>query len=49
MLEDEEEARAWAGHTTGAFSLGTYSGGHFYLMHHQARVLGAISERISRL
>jgi pyochelin biosynthetic protein PchC len=38
----EDDARAWGTHTTGAFSLDTYSGGHFYLIHHQDRIIGDI-------
>jgi len=38
-----EEARAWAGHTSGDFELNVYPGGHFFLTEHQA----AIVERIS--
>ncbi|MEU3466076.1 alpha/beta fold hydrolase [Streptomyces sp. NPDC006733] len=37
-----DEARAWAGHTTGAFALHVFSGGHFYLAEHQR----AVTERL---
>ena len=33
-----DEARAWAGHTTGEFDLRVFPGGHFYLVEHQAEV-----------
>jgi surfactin synthase thioesterase subunit len=38
----EDEAGAWAGHTTGAFSLTTFPGGHFYLTHHMDRILALV-------
>ncbi|MCN9244951.1 alpha/beta fold hydrolase [Streptomyces sp. RY43-2] len=41
------EAQAWAQHTTGEFSLSTYSGGHFYINEHAPRLLGAISGRLA--
>jgi pyochelin biosynthetic protein PchC len=40
----EAEARQWATHTSGAFELKTFPGGHFYLTEHHAavnRLLGA--------
>lgn len=43
------EARAWAGHTTGAFELCTYSGGHFYLAQHQRAVINVISDHLLSL
>lgn len=43
---DEDEARAWAEHTTGAFTLHAYSGGHFYLADHQREVLAAIAGQL---
>ncbi|WP_410674163.1 thioesterase II family protein [Amycolatopsis sp. cmx-4-68] len=42
-----DEARAWARHTTGEFSLQTYSGGHFYLVPHAARMTRAIAETLT--
>jgi pyochelin biosynthetic protein PchC len=39
----EDEARCWGDHTTGAFTLDTYRGGHFYLADHQAELLKVIS------
>ncbi|MBF8191746.1 thioesterase [Nonomuraea sp. K274] len=41
---DLDEARAWADHTTGPFSLHTFSGGHFYLTDH----LGSVADLVSR-
>ncbi|WP_035796322.1 thioesterase II family protein [Kitasatospora mediocidica] len=38
-----EEAEAWRGHTTGAFELHTFSGGHFFLANHQPQVLKIVS------
>ncbi len=37
-----DEARAWAAHTTGAFDLRVFPGGHFYLNDHGATVLEVI-------
>lgn len=37
-----EQARAWDLHTSGGTSLHTYTGGHFYLEHHQNAVLDTI-------
>jgi pyochelin biosynthesis protein PchC len=37
-----DEARAWAGHTTGAFTMATFPGGHFYLTRHMPAVLELI-------
>jgi surfactin synthase thioesterase subunit len=42
----EDDARAWADHTTGSFALHTYSGGHFYLVDHQERILGTITRQL---
>jgi len=33
-----EEAKAWAGHTTGPFDLRVFPGGHFFLTSHAAEV-----------
>jgi surfactin synthase thioesterase subunit len=43
------EARAWADHTTGEFSLRTYPGGHFYLIDHAATVTRGIAETLSAI
>jgi pyochelin biosynthesis protein PchC len=45
---DLEEAGAWAEHTTGAFSLATYSGGHFYLNAHAPSVIARIRDHLAR-
>ncbi|KPI19100.1 Oleoyl-(acyl-carrier-protein) hydrolase [Actinobacteria bacterium OK074] len=37
-----DEARAWAGHTTGPFDLTVFTGGHFYLADHQQDVIRLI-------
>ncbi|WNV84060.1 alpha/beta fold hydrolase [Umezawaea sp. Da 62-37] len=42
-----EEARAWSEHTTGAFDLQVYPGGHFYLSTHQDEVTDLISARLT--
>jgi surfactin synthase thioesterase subunit len=44
-----DEIRAWAGHTTGAFELRVFSGGHFYLVDQQRHVISLLMERIVRL
>ncbi|WP_171165923.1 thioesterase II family protein [Streptomyces sp. I05A-00742] len=41
-----EEAAAWAGHTEGTFDLHVYSGGHFYLTHHQDAVVREVVDRL---
>jgi surfactin synthase thioesterase subunit len=41
-----DEVDAWREHTTAAFELKTYSGGHFYLLDHVADVLRVIDERL---
>ncbi|QES43772.1 thioesterase [Streptomyces venezuelae] len=41
-----DEAQAWAGHTTGGFSLETRSGGHFYLTEQMSSVADTVSRRI---
>ncbi|MPY35682.1 thioesterase, partial [Streptomyces adustus] len=33
-----DEARAWSRHTTAAFTLHTFTGGHFYLNDHMPQV-----------
>lgn len=42
----EAEARGWAAHTSGAFELKTYPGGHFYLNDHAAAVTRLLGERL---
>ncbi|MGW1807667.1 thioesterase II family protein [Streptomyces sp. NPDC002078] len=42
-----EEAEAWRGHTTGAFDLRVFSGGHFFLANHQEEILKIVSETLS--
>jgi len=37
-----EEANAWAGHTSSAFTLRTYPGGHFFLNHHSPAIIEEI-------
>ncbi|MET7713163.1 alpha/beta fold hydrolase [Streptomyces sp. NPDC005407] len=48
--EDEnvslDEARAWEEHTTGPFSLNTFSGGHFYLADHQSAVADVVTRQL---
>jgi pyochelin biosynthesis protein PchC len=41
------EAAAWSAHTTGAFNLQVYPGGHFYLDDCRARVLEVISSSLA--
>jgi surfactin synthase thioesterase subunit len=41
-----DDARAWRSHTTGAFELLVYPGGHFYLVDNSAQVLDALSSRL---
>jgi pyochelin biosynthetic protein PchC len=42
-----DEARAWADHTEGEFSLQVFRGGHFYLNEHAPAVLAEISKHIA--
>jgi surfactin synthase thioesterase subunit len=42
-----EEAKAWADHTTAAFALKTFPGGHFYLDDHAAELPAIISSAVS--
>jgi surfactin synthase thioesterase subunit len=44
-----DEARDWEHHTTGAFELKVYPGGHFYLQDHQDAVLAEISAHVATL
>jgi len=41
-----DEAQAWSEHTTGAFELQTFIGGHFYLAGHQAAVINLIADHL---
>jgi pyochelin biosynthesis protein PchC len=41
------EAYAWAAHTTAAFDLKVYRGGHFFLLQHVPEVLGLIAETLA--
>ncbi|MEU1333484.1 alpha/beta fold hydrolase [Streptomyces sp. NPDC005865] len=41
-----DEARAWADHTEGGFSMESHPGGHFYLTQHLSSVVGTVSSRI---
>ncbi|NKI44260.1 thioesterase II family protein [Streptomyces physcomitrii] len=43
----EEEARAWAEHTEGPFTLDVYRGGHFYLVDHQPAILKSLADRLT--
>jgi surfactin synthase thioesterase subunit len=44
-----DEARAWRAHTTGAFDLRVYPGGHFFLANHQPAILRLLAERLTAL
>jgi len=46
-LTTTAEAAAWSAHTTGAFHLRVYPGGHFYLDDCRARVLEVISSSLA--
>ena len=46
-LNTPAEAAAWSAHTTGAFTLRVYPGGHFYLDHCRAQVLKMISSSLA--
>ncbi|MFE5331425.1 thioesterase II family protein [Embleya sp. NPDC056575] len=41
-----DEATAWRDHTNGTFALHTFTGGHFYLIDHQAAVTARIADTI---
>ncbi|QGV78481.1 thioesterase II family protein [Streptomyces ficellus] len=43
-----EEAGAWAEHTTGPFTLETFTGGHFYLAEHIDEVAGVVDRELPR-
>lgn len=40
------EARAWEQHTTGAFDVHVYQGGHFFLTTHQQAILRVIADQL---
>jgi pyochelin biosynthetic protein PchC len=44
---DRAEAQAWEGHTEGEFTLHSFSGGHFYLVQHQAAVVDLIAKQLA--
>ena len=41
-----DEAKAWATHTTGAFDLHVYAGGHFFLTDHAGEILKLIGQHL---
>jgi surfactin synthase thioesterase subunit len=43
------EARAWRGHTTGAFDLRVLAGGHFYLEQHQDEIVRLVAGALRRV
>jgi len=43
-----DEAKAWSRHTTAAFELEILSGGHFFIVDHQARLTALTRDFISR-
>lgn len=45
----DDEARAWSGHTTGAFSYRTFPGGHFYLQSQMVAVLDDLRRHLEPL
>jgi surfactin synthase thioesterase subunit len=42
-----DEARAWSEHTTGAFDLQVFTGGHFYLNDHAPAVIAQIAKHVA--
>lgn len=44
-----DDVPLWARHTSGAFSLSVFPGGHFYLRQQADAVVGAVSERLTTL
>jgi len=42
-----DEAEAWRSHTTGAFDIRVFPGGHFFLANHQAEITNLVSEALS--
>ena len=41
------EARAWDGHTSGAFDIRVFSGGHFYLTERAAEVMAVLTDHLT--
>ncbi|HEY3142688.1 MAG TPA: alpha/beta fold hydrolase [Acidimicrobiales bacterium] len=46
-LTTEAEAAAWRTHTTGAFDLRTFRGGHFYLAGHLPELVALLSDKLT--
>lgn len=44
-----DEAHDWAEHTTGAFDLTVFPGGHFFLQDHQEQIIATISDHIDTI
>jgi surfactin synthase thioesterase subunit len=44
-----DEAAAWAEHSTGAFDIRVFSGGHFYLDAHRTEIAAEISRSLDRI
>lgn len=42
-----DEARAWAAHTTGPYTLRVFAGGHFYLTDHQQKIVGIVRRSLA--
>jgi surfactin synthase thioesterase subunit len=42
-----DEARSWSVHTTGEFDLRVFSGGHFFLNHHQRDIVNMVSAALA--
>ncbi|NUR91140.1 MAG: thioesterase [Nonomuraea sp.] len=42
-----DEARAWASHTNGPFTVTTFTGGHFYLADHQRAVADLVTRQLA--
>ncbi|MGW7618722.1 thioesterase II family protein [Streptomyces antimycoticus] len=42
-----EEAEAWRSHTTGAFDIRVFPGGHFFLAGHQGPIMSLVAEKLS--
>jgi surfactin synthase thioesterase subunit len=43
-----EEAKAWSEHTTGAFDLRMYPGGHFYLVEQGRQVTQMLADDLAQ-
>ncbi|BCB82715.1 thioesterase II family protein [Phytohabitans suffuscus] len=43
-----DEAKRWAGHSTGPWELRVFPGGHFYLVPRSAEVIAVIAEKLGR-